>query len=232
MESILIVEDDPTIREVLEYNLKNEGYLITTAKDGQEGLDKAISNRPDLILLDLLLPKLDGLSVCRKVRRVNSDVRIIMITALGTSSDKVKGLADGADDYITKPFDFAELLARIRAHLRRKSNGDADHEIMKFGDVDIDSVKHEVVVDGQAVKVRPKEWQLLVTLASNPGVLFSRQQLTSLVWGNDFLGSSRTVDVHIQRLRKKVEENSQYNFIHTIHGLGYRFELTTKGLQE
>lgn len=228
----MIVEDDPTIREVLEYNLKNEGYLITTAKDGQEGLDKAISNRPDLILLDLLLPKLDGLSVCRKVRRVNSDVRIIMITALGTSSDKVKGLADGADDYITKPFDFAELLARIRAHLRRKSNGDADHEIMKFGDVDIDSVKHEVVVDGQAVKVRPKEWQLLVTLASNPGVLFSRQQLTSLVWGNDFLGSSRTVDVHIQRLRKKVEENSQYNFIHTIHGLGYRFELTTKGLQE
>ncbi len=228
----MIVEDDPTIREVLEYNLKNEGYLITTAKDGQEGLDKAISNRPDLILLDLLLPKLDGLSVCRKVRRVNSDVQIIMITALGTSSDKVKGLADGADDYITKPFDFAELLARIRAHLRRKSNGDADHEIMKFGDVDIDSVKHEVVVDGQAVKVRPKEWQLLVTLASNPGVLFSRQQLTSLVWGNDFLGSSRTVDVHIQRLRKKVEENSQYNFIHTIHGLGYRFELTTKGLQE
>ncbi|MCK4268670.1 MAG: response regulator transcription factor [Actinomycetia bacterium] len=232
MESILIVEDDPTIREVLEYNLKNEGYLITTAKDGQEGLNEAISSRPDLILLDLLLPKLDGLSVCRKLRRVNSDVRIIMITALGTSSDKVKGLADGADDYITKPFDFAELLARIRAHLRRKSNGDADHEIIKFGDVAIDPVKHEVVVVGQAVKVRPKEWQLLVTLASNPGVLFSRQQLTSLIWGNDFLGSSRTVDVHIQRLRKKVEENSQYNFIHTIHGLGYRFELTTKGLQE
>ncbi len=229
MSHILIVEDDPTIREVLEYNLTNEGYLVSTASDGRSGLDKAIAENPDLILLDLLLPKIDGLTVCREVRRHNTDVRIIMITALGTGPDKVKGLKTGADDYVTKPFDFAELSARVKAQLRRKSTGsDTKKETITFGDINIDSVKHQIDVDGQTIQVRPKEWELLMTLALSPGVLFSRQQLTSLVWGSEFVGSSRTIDVHVQRLRKKVEEISRFNFIHTVHGLGYRFEVIAK----
>ena len=230
MSHILIVEDDPTIREVLEYNLAAEGYLVSTASDGRSGLDKAVAENPDLILLDLLLPNIDGLTVCRKVRRQNSDVRIIMITALGTGPDKVEGLKSGADDYVTKPFDFAELLARVKAQLRRKATGfDTKKEIINFGDVNIDSVKHQIAVGGQDIQVRPKEWKLLITLATNPGVLFSRQQLTSLVWGSEFVGSSRTIDVHVQRLRKKVEEVSRFSFIHTVHGLGYRFEVIAKG---
>lgn len=232
MHRILIIEDDPAIREALEYNLKVRGFAISTAIDGQTGLETALAQRPDIILLDRLLPGMDGVAVCRELRRRGCEARIIMITALGTETDKVLGLNTGADDYLTKPFGFDELLARVKAQLRRAAPAtaaaDAGGKSLAFGDVSLDPVRHELRVNGLAVKVRPKEWQLLTTLANNPGVLFSRQQLADAVWGTDFLGSSRTIDVHVRRLREKVEKLSAYKFIDTVHGLGYRFELAPK----
>lgn len=227
MNRILIIEDDSTIREALKYNLRAAGFEVTTAADGRAGIDQALAEAPDVVLLDLLLPEMGGLAVCEELRRRASDSRIIMITALGTDSDKVKGLTAGADDYVTKPFSFEELLARIRAQLRRTSPA-AKPQVFAFGDIRVDALRHELTVGGEGVKVRPKEWQLLVTLAASPGVLFSREQLADLVWGTDFVGSSRTIDVHIRRLREKVERASGHNFIQTVHGLGYRFELTPK----
>jgi DNA-binding response OmpR family regulator len=154
---------------------------------------------------------------------------VIMITALGTADDKIKGLDVGADDYLTKPFNFDELLARLRVQLRRaKPAAQEGPAVLSFGDVELDPVRHALSVNGFGVNIRPKEFQLLATLAANPQVLFSRVKLTSLVWGTDYMGSSRTIDVHIQRLREKVEKLSNYKFIKTVHGLGYRFELTPK----
>ena len=229
MHRILIIEDDAGIREALEYNLSAAGFAVSSAPDGHQGLDKALAEHPDVILLDRLLPGMDGVAVCRELRNRQSDSRIIMITALGTQADKVLGLNTGADDYMTKPFGFDELLARVQAQLRRASPAvKAEIQELAFGDVSLDPVRHELSVNGLAVKVRPKEWQLLVTLAESPGVLFSRQQLADAVWGTDFLGSSRTIDVHIRRLREKVEKLSAYRFIDTVHGLGYRFGLTPK----
>jgi len=227
MHRILIIEDDPTIREALEYNLRAAGFNVATAADGRDGLEKALAGAPDVILLDLLLPGMGGLAVCEELRRRASESRIIMITALGTDADKVKGLTVGADDYMTKPFNLEELTARIRAQLRRTSPA-AKPQVFVFGDVRVDALRHELTVGGRAVNVRPKEWRLLMTLAASPGVLFSREQLADLVWGTDFIGSSRTIDVHIRRLREKVEGASGHNFIQTVHGLGYRFELTPK----
>ena len=228
MNRILIIEDDPTIREALEYNLRAAGFEVAGAPDGRAGLERALTEKPDLVLLDLMLPEMDGLTVCRELRqRADSDLRVIMITALGTDTDKVTGLTLGADDYITKPFSFDELLARIKAQLRR-AGVTATEPALSFADITLDSVRHELTVNGRTIKVRPKEWQLLVTLANNPGVLFSRQKLADLVWGTDFIGSSRTIDVHIRRLREKVEKISAFNFIQTVHGLGYRFEIAPK----
>lgn len=229
MNHILLIEDDATIRETLEYNLRAADYLVATAADGRQGLKLALAGKPDLVLLDLMLPGMDGVAVCRELRREDRAVRIIMMTALGAEADKVRGLDAGADDYVTKPFGFDELLARVKAQLRRAAPP-AEDEIgsLVFGDVALDPVRHELTVGGATVKVRPKEWQLLVILAKNPGVLFSRQQLADSVWGTSFVGSSRTIDVHIRRLREKVESLSDYSFIDTVHGLGYRFELAAK----
>ncbi len=232
MNSVLIVEDDPNIRETLAFNLKSAGLEVATAADGRTGLEKAMAEKPDLILLDVMLPGMDGLAVCERVRRSDETVRIIMITALGTDPDKVRGLSIGADDYVTKPFNFEELLARVRAQLRRAGAKDADSGAVEFGDVRLDGVKHEVRVGDEPVELRPKEFQLLLTLASNPGVLFSREKLGTLIWGTEFVGSSRTIDVHIQRLREKVEKASDYRFLRTIHGLGYRFDLKPKETDE
>ncbi len=231
MNSILIVEDDPNIREGLAFNLEATGLDVTTAADGETGLEKAVTQKPDLILLDVMLPGIDGLAVCEQVRRLDENVRIIMITALGTSPDKVRGLTIGADDYVTKPFSFDELLARVRAQLRRTDGSASRHATVAFGDIALDEIKHEVLVGGEPVPLRPKEFRLLSTLAANPGTLFSREQLGALVWGTDFVGSSRTIDVHIQRLREKVEKLSNYRFLQTIHGLGYRFDLEPRDEQ-
>jgi len=232
MNSVLIVEDDPNIRETLAFNLKSAGLNVTTAADGRIGLEKAVTEKPDLILLDVMLPEMDGLAVCERVRRLDEVVRIIMITALGTDPDKVRGLTIGADDYITKPFNFDELLARVRAQLRRAGAKDSNRSAVEFGDVRLDGVKHEVRVGDEPVALRPKEFRLLFTLASNPGVLFSREKLGTLIWGTEFVGSSRTIDVHVQRLREKVEKVSNYRFLRTVHGLGYRFDLKPKEADE
>ncbi len=224
MSRILIIEDDPAIMEALTYNLTNAGFETLSASDGIAGLEKALASKPDVVLLDLMLPKMDGVTVCRKLRRHDQEVRVIMITALGTDQDKVKGLDVGADDYVTKPFSFDELLARVKAQLRR-AGPDQSASQLSFGDVEIDRTKHEVKVGGRPVGLRPKEFKLLVTLASNPGVLFSREQLGEIIWDSNFVGSSRTIDVHIRRLREKIEKASTFKFIKTAHGLGYRFEL-------
>ncbi len=232
MNSVLIVEDDPNIRETLAFNLKSAGLDVSTAADGRTGLEKAVTEKPDLILLDVMLPEMDGLAVCERVRRLDETVRIVMITALGTDPDKVRGLTIGADDYITKPFSFDELLARVRAQLRRVGTKDSNRSVVEFGDVRLDGIKHEVRVGDEPVELRPKEFKLLFTLASNPGILFSREKLGTLVWGTEFVGSSRTIDVHIQRLREKIEKVSGYRFLRTVHGLGYRFDLKPKEADE
>lgn len=226
MANILIVEDDPIIRQTVEYALKRAGFLTSSSADGLEGLNMALESRPDLILLDLMLPGIDGYRFAEEVRRVNEDVAIIMVTALDGERDRVRGLDAGADDYIGKPFSMEELLARVRANLRRvRTRAVIDSaEVIEVGDLVIEPGQLRVVVAGKPATLRLKEFQLLVALARNAGLLMSRQKLANEVWGYDHLTSSRTIDVHIRRLRQAVEDPSDYVYIHTVHGAGYRFE--------
>jgi DNA-binding response OmpR family regulator len=226
MARILVVEDDPIIRQTVTYALKRAGFETLASADGIEGLDLATAERPDLIVLDLMLPGIDGYRFAEEVRRTNGEVAIIMVTALDGERDTVRGLDAGADDYLTKPFSMEELLARVRANLRRvreRSVLEAD-EIIEVGDLAIEPAQLRVSVAGSPAKVRLKEFQLLIALARNSGTLMSRQRLAREVWGYEFLPSSRTIDVHIRRLRQAVEEPSAYRYIHTVHGVGYRFD--------
>lgn len=226
MARILVVEDDPIIRQTVTYALKRAGFETLASADGIEGLDLATAKRPDLIVLDLMLPGIDGYRFAEEVRRTNGEVAIIMVTALDGERDTVRGLDAGADDYLTKPFSMEELLARVRANLRRvreRSVLEAD-EIIEVGDLAIEPAQLRVSVAGSPAKVRLKEFQLLIALARNSGTLMSRQRLAREVWGYEFLPSSRTIDVHIRRLRQAVEEPSAYRYIHTVHGVGYRFD--------
>ncbi len=227
---VLIVEDDPIIRQTVEYALRRAGFETLAAADGVEGLDLSIAQLPDLILLDLMLPGIDGYTFAEQLRRKDKDVAIIMVTALDQERDKVRGLDSGADDYITKPFSMEELLARVRANLRRVRERKvlAVEKVIETGDLVIEPAQVRVSVAGEPARLRLKEFQLLVALASHPGLLMSRQRLASEVWGYDFLPSSRTIDVHIRRLRQAVEEPSGFEYIHTVHGVGYRFEPTPK----
>jgi len=232
MATILIIEDDTTIRDTLEFSLKLAGYSILTAKDGEKGRQMAADHNPDLILLDLLLPKVNGFTVCKNIRSKDEAVPILMLTALDAEKDKLKGFDAGADDYITKPFSSDELLARIAVNLRRSRHQTKEpgaQERITFGDVVIDRKKHLVVVNDERVKLRPKEFFLLELMASNPGRVFSRVELSEKIWGSDFLSSSRTIDVHIKRIREKVEQISAYTYIQTVHTLGYRFEINKDG---
>ncbi|MDZ4179404.1 MAG: response regulator transcription factor [Coriobacteriia bacterium] len=226
MATILIVEDDPIIRQTVDYALRRAGFETVTCDDGREALDVARSVHPDLILLDLMLPGMDGYSFAQALRTSDKETAIIMVTALDQERDKVRGLDAGADDYITKPFSMEELLARVRANLRRiRERGVLDqNQVIEVGDLIIEPSELRVSVAGQAVRLRLKEFQLLVALASHPGALRTRQHLAQEVWGYDFLPSSRTIDVHIRRLRQAVEETSEYIYVHTVHGMGYRFE--------
>lgn len=226
MARILVVEDDPIIRQTEEYALRRAGFEVSSSADGLEGLEMALQQRPDLIVLDLMLPGIDGYRFAEEVRRTNADVAIVMVTALDTERDAVKGLDAGADDYIGKPFSMEELLARVRANLRRvrtRAVVDSD-ETIEVGDLVIQPGELRVTVAGEAASLRLKEFQLLVALARNAGSLMSRQRLANEVWGYDHLPSSRTIDVHIRRLRQAVEEPSAYSYIQTVHGAGYRFE--------
>ncbi len=224
---ILVIDDEPVILESVGYNLKQEGYEVIAANNGETGLQLAKTEPVDLIVLDLMLPGINGMEICRTIRQ-NSEVPIIMLTAKEGEIDKVLGLELGADDYITKPFSMRELIARIRTVLKRAnhSNGgrNAPSKVIEIDDLRIDLPGHEVSVKGQAVNLSSKEFELLKIFINHPGQVLSREQLLTLIWGNDFYGDDRTVDVHIRWLREKLEDNpSEPKYIITVRGAGYKF---------
>ena len=224
--SVLIVEDDRNIAELLQMYLEKEGYAVTTAFDGGQGLAKFHAIQPNLVLLDVMMPVMDGWSVCKAIR-AEGQTPVIMLTAKGETEDKVSGLKFGADDYITKPFEMREVLARIEAVLRRSSGIVAEKKSRKltFDKLIIDMDAFELLVDDKKVDAPPKEMELLFYLASSPNRVYTRNQLLDEVWGFDYFGDSRTVDVHIKRLREKLEGISDKWSLKTVWGVGYKFEV-------
>lgn len=224
-KKVLIVDDDTNICELLRLYLEKDGFDTCIANDGESAIVKFNLEEPDLILLDIMLPKLDGWQVCRTIRK-NSQVPIIMITAKGETFDKILGLDLGADDYVTKPFDTKEIVARVRAVLRRTSVDDENTEkIVKYDKLIINLTNYELIIDGKQVDAPPKELELIYHLANNPNRVYSRDQLLDEVWGFEYYGDSRTVDVHIKRLREKLEGVSDKWSIKTVWSVGYKFEL-------
>ena len=224
--TILVVDDEPILRETLVEELRDEGFRVVAAADGRAAVERFRQDQPDLVLLDLMLPELSGIEVCRIIR-AESGVPILMLTARDAELDKVVGLELGADDYVTKPFSLRELLARIRALLRRTerqaTNGEAPKSIA-FGDVTVDLGGHRLLRDGQPVAVKPKAFELLAFLTQHPGQVFTRDQLLERVWGYDYAGETRTVDVHVHWLRGHIEDDpSAPRFLHTVRGVGYVF---------
>ena len=224
--SVLIVEDDRNIAELLQMYLEKEGYAVTTAFDGGQGLTKFRAIKPDLVLLDVMMPVMDGWSVCKAIRG-EATTPIIMLTAKGETDDKVQGLRSGADDYITKPFEMKEVLARIEAVLRRTTGTEVQKKSRRltFDKLIIDMDSFELLVDGKKVDTPPKEMELLYYLASSPNRVYTRNQLLDEVWGFDYFGDSRTVDVHIKRLREKLEGVCEGWSLKTVWGVGYKFEV-------
>jgi DNA-binding response OmpR family regulator len=220
---ILIVEDDEVIMGTLAYNLSRQGFSVTGATTGAEASRLARKLRPDLILLDLMLPGESGIEVCERIRELDEGVVIVMVTAKDAEDDKVQGFEVGADDYVTKPFGMKELIARINANLKRSETGGRG-KILEAGDLQLDTKNFTASVKGEPLDLRLKEFELLAALASAPGELKSREELAKEVWGHAGVGSSRTIDVHIRRIRVALEEKSSYQYIHTARGLGYRFE--------
>lgn len=223
-KKILIVEDEPNIAETVAYSLEKEGYKVSVANDGTSGLERILRDEPDLVILDLMLPGIDGLDICRQVRR-KSDVPIIMLTAKEAEIDRVLGLEMGADDYITKPFSLRELVARVKTVLRRSDHaGHATEDTaIRVGDLVIDLLGHEVRKDGKKIDLSVKEYEVLKLLASNAGRVLSRDLLLDRIWGADFYGDQRTVDVHIRWLREKIEQDpGEPRYILTVRGTGYK----------
>lgn len=222
-EKILLVDDEPTLLETLALNLRTSGYEVVTASDGAAALEMANSESPDLIVLDLMMPELDGLTVCRSLRQA-SDTPILVLTARTGELDKIIGLESGADDYMTKPFSLGELQARLRALLRRAGPRRMSDE-MRSGDLLLNLVSRRAYLSGKELVLSPKEFSLLAELMRHQGAVLSRDLLLTRVWGYDFFGDSRTVDVHVRWLREKIEPNpSQPERITTVRGIGYRFE--------
>ena len=227
MDKILVADDDLNICELLRLYLEKEGFEVVMAHDGEEAVAKFESEKPSLILLDIMMPKLDGWQVCRQIRQ-KSDCPIIMLTAKGETFDKVLGLELGADDYVVKPFDTKEIVARIKAVLRRSGPaGNAAGEVkeVSYDKLTVNMTRYELKVDGKVVDAPPKELELLFHLASNPNRVFTRDQLLDAVWGFEYYGDSRTVDVHIKRLREKLEGVSDQWSLKTVWGVGYKFEV-------
>jgi len=224
-QTILVVEDEPTLRETLAYQLEQDGYRVVTAADGREALERFRAEQPDLVLLDVMLPELSGVEVTRILRQ-ESDVPILMLTARDSEIDKVVGLEVGADDYVTKPFSLREMQARIHAHLRRRDaatsvQAEAIPEI-DLGRVKVDLAGHRLLRDGQAVPVKPKAFELLAFLLRNAGQVFTRDQLLEHVWQSDYAGLTRTVDVHVHWLRAQIEEDPHNpRLLQTVRGVGY-----------
>jgi len=225
--SVLIVEDDRNIAELLQMYLEKEGYAVTVAQDGGQGLSKFRAIRPDLVLLDVMMPVMDGWAVCRAIRE-ESTTPVIMLTAKSETDDKVHGLKAGADDYITKPFEMKEVLARIEAVLRRTAGTSPEVKSRRlvFEDLIIDMDAFELTVKGKKIDAPPKEMELLFYLASSPNRVYTRNQLLDEVWGFDYFGDSRTVDVHVKRLREKLEGVSPSWGLKTVWGVGYKFEVS------
>ena len=228
-QKVLIIEDEENLLEALRYSLEREGFSVLTATDGEGGLQLAREGVPDLILLDVMLPRLDGLEVCRILRR-ETPTPILMLTAKSEEIDRVVGLELGADDYVTKPFSMRELVARIRAMLRRssmaaQSDQAGGNTVLRAGDIEIDLTGHTARVAGSSLDLKPREFELLALLVSNKGRAFTRDQILERLWGYDYIGDSRTVDVHVRWLREKIEtEPGHPRKIITIRGVGYRFE--------
>jgi DNA-binding response OmpR family regulator len=237
-DKVLVVEDEPTLLETLEYNLTRQGYEVYTAADGLTALEVAQQQRPDVIVLDVMLPGIDGFEVCRILRR-EMNVPILMLTARAEEVDKIVGLEVGADDYLTKPFSMRELLARVKALLRRvrlireelaaeadrRSVGETQGDVLTLEDLTINLTRREVLLQGEPLHLKPKEYDLLVFLAHNRGIVLSRDLILERVWGWDYDGGTRTVDVHIRWLREKVEPDPAHPVrIITVRGTGYRFE--------
>ena len=224
--SVLVIEDDRNISELLQMYLEKEGYVVTLAFDGGQGLSKFRTIHPDLVLLDVMMPVMDGWGVCRAIRS-ESDTPVIMLTAKSETSDKVMGLKAGADDYITKPFEMKEVLARIEAVLRRSDRSSTEKKTRRlvFDNLVIDMDAFELTVSGKKVDTPPKEMELLFYLASSPNRVYTRNQLLDEVWGFDYFGDSRTVDVHVKRLREKLEGASETWNLKTVWGVGYKFEV-------
>ncbi|MEX1126618.1 MAG: response regulator transcription factor [Acidimicrobiia bacterium] len=223
---ILVVEDEPGLAESVRYALDNEGFDVFVAETGVSGLESARVNQPDLVLLDLMLPGMSGLDVCRQIR-LSSDVPIIMLTAKDAESDKVAGLELGADDYMTKPFSMRELIARVRAHLRRAAKTGVlseSNEVLRGGAIELDIDAHQARLNGEAVDLRPKEFELLESLMRRKNRLAARHTLIDEVWGPTYFGDTKTLDVHIKRLRQKLEPDpARPVHIRTVRGLGYKF---------
>ncbi|MDK2931581.1 MAG: two-component system, OmpR family, response regulator [Bacillota bacterium] len=229
MKKILVVDDEAPILELVRFNLEKEGFAVITASDGEDGLRRARSEAPDLVILDLMLPGIDGIEVCQQLRR-ETNVPVLMLTAKTEEFDRVLGLSVGADDYVTKPFSPRELVARVKAQLRRRDMDleetrarDASGRI-RVGDLVIDTARFEVEVRGVRTELTPKEFDLLRVLVANRGKVLTRDFLLEKVWGYEYGGDTRTVDVHVRRLRQKIEEDdSRPTYIQTVHGVGYRF---------
>jgi len=221
---VLIADDDPNVLELLSLYLVKEGYEVLTALNGAEALRQTREAKPDLLILDVMMPKLDGWEVCRAVRE-ESFVPIIMLTAKGEDYDRILGLELGADDYVVKPFNPVEVVARVKAILRRVSRAEDKAKVIDFPGLHIDVARHEVLLDGQLVALTPKEFDLLVFLAEKPGWAYTREQILSQVWGYDFVGDGRTVDAHIKRLRQKLASAEPKSWsIATVWGVGYKFD--------
>ena len=222
---ILIVEDEPSLADSVRYNLEREGYEVTIATDGRVAIEAFRSEHPALVILDLMLPEISGLDVCRTIRD-ESDVPIIMVTAKDSEADKVTGLELGADDYVTKPFSVRELVSRVRAHLRRAKMRvpDVTQDVVSGGPVELDVARHEVLVRGESVAFPPKEFELLETLLRRKGRLLTREFLIEEIWGADYVGDTKTLDVHIKRVRRKIEPDPHHpQHLVTVRGLGYKF---------
>ena len=225
---IVVVEDDANLLATLKYNLEKDGYDVVTAIDGAEAVEKALKEKPDLVVLDIMLPKMNGFEVCRVLRK-EMTVPILMLTAKAEEMDKVIGLEIGADDYMTKPFSMRELLARIRAMLRRTqmavSGSTGKETVIRIRDLEIDHARHKAFLGRKKLELTPKEFDLLAFLARNRGFVFNREQLLEKVWGYDYAGDTRTVDVHIRWLRQKIEPNPKKpEYFVTVRGTGYKLE--------
>lgn len=222
---ILLVEDDPSLTELICYNLEQEGFEVLVEMDGEEGLMSAQSNSPDLILLDWMLPNLSGIEICRRIRRDKStqNIPVIMLTARSEENDRIRGLDTGADDYITKPFSPKELTARIKAMFRRIRPALSD-QMLEYAGIEMDLSTRKVKRDGGSIHLGPTEFNILKFLMENPRRVFSREQLLDMVWGNDIYVETRTIDVHIRRLRKALNEGDKPNIIRTVRSAGYSLD--------